>query len=503
MRPFRGPASFLVAISASLCAHHAAAQCPDGWENQLALSGVGTVVSLRSGPDAELVAGGTFEIATPNGTLRNIAVFQWPDWLPLGSGIDYTLGVPQVRCVEIGANGEFYVAGTFDRAGETEVSNIAVWTNGDWSTLGLGIFSNGFPTQVQCLAILPNGNLIAGGTFGNAGGVAVNNIARWDGSEWHRLGNGIPRINAATSVDTMLVMRNGDVVVAGNFQFAGTTAAANVARWDGASWHALGGGIDDHIKDIAEFGNHELLAIGSSLHRWDGERWGLFDPAPPDGTFRAVSEFFDDTIILGGSSVQFFNGDAWIPVIDDVELFDLLAFGSGDLYVAGRGYFQSAKNLLVANWYNGEQQQICVPPRDTSVCYGGSASFEVGAVGWRLEYEWIRDGESLSEIPGRIEGVNTPRLTISNVTFADEQSEFQCLVGGSGPSEISNPVRVSICIGELNCVGPINQFDLAILLANFGTPAGAEYLDGDLTRDGAVNLDDLAIMLKHYGQRCD
>lgn len=57
--------------------------------------------------------------------------------------------------------------------------------------------------------------------------------------------------------------------------------------------------------------------------------------------------------------------------------------------------------------------------------------------------------------------------------------------------------------GDLNSDGDVDLSDLAVLLAHFGTPAGADRLQGDLTGDGAVDLSDLAILLASFGAVCD
>ena len=59
-----------------------------------------------------------------------------------------------------------------------------------------------------------------------------------------------------------------------------------------------------------------------------------------------------------------------------------------------------------------------------------------------------------------------------------------------------------ICPGDINGDGVIDLSDLAILLSNFGTAAGAQPSDGDIDGDGDVDLSDLAVMLSLFGTFC-
>ncbi|MFD3443307.1 hypothetical protein ACFDTO_01750 [Microbacteriaceae bacterium 4G12] len=65
-----------------------------------------------------------------------------------------------------------------------------------------------------------------------------NRIAAWDGLAWQRMGAGLDGIVHAIAVVGQ------DVYVGGDFSIAGGKAVANhLARWDGATWFAVAGGV--------------------------------------------------------------------------------------------------------------------------------------------------------------------------------------------------------------------------------------------------------------------
>src|SRR5262245_34912649 len=75
--------------------------------------------------------------------------------------------------------------------------------------------------------------LFAGGNFAVAGNVAASSVARFDGTSWSSLGDGIDG-----SVFALAVFDDGRgraLYAAGSFERAGDVPAKNIARWDGTS----------------------------------------------------------------------------------------------------------------------------------------------------------------------------------------------------------------------------------------------------------------------------
>lgn len=196
-----------------------------------------TVWDDGTGP--ALYIGGEFRTAGEH-VVHGVARWDGVEWAPLtgasGTGVGGGFS-PRVSAL-VAYDGGLIVAGQFERAGGLTVNNIARWDGSEWSALE-GPSGVGVDSWVNALTVY-DGELIAGGQFTNAGGVLVNRIARWDGSEWAPLtgssGTGIE----LGAVDTLTVY-DGALIVGGLFLQAGGLDIDNVARWDGSEWTALSG----------------------------------------------------------------------------------------------------------------------------------------------------------------------------------------------------------------------------------------------------------------------
>jgi hypothetical protein len=148
-------------------------------------------------------------------------IFRWsdPQWTSVGTN------PPQDDVLAVAVyQGQLVIGGDFVLS---PGPHIARYTGTSWQTLGGGIDG---PVQSLCV-FSPSGPgtqpelLIAGGSFGAAGGVPAGDIAAWNGSSWSGLGSG-----TSGTVRAMTVWNN-QLVVAGSFFSAGGLTSPGMAFW--------------------------------------------------------------------------------------------------------------------------------------------------------------------------------------------------------------------------------------------------------------------------------
>jgi hypothetical protein len=186
------------------------------------------------------------------------------------------------------ANGAMVAGGLFSSAGGIAARSVALWNGEFWEPLGSGISDcAGNPRYVWALAALPGGNLMAGGSFGCAGGRHVNNLARWDGSTWWPIDNG--PWEPGQYVLALHTIPDGSLLVGGWLP-----PLRNLARWDGATLSTFAGGTDNDVFALTVWGN-EVIAAGHfvqaggvpvrNLARWDGVQWTGFGEGTGGGVW--------------------------------------------------------------------------------------------------------------------------------------------------------------------------------------------------------------------------
>ncbi|HLK97953.1 MAG TPA: hypothetical protein VK364_09310, partial [Hymenobacter sp.] len=145
---------------------------------------------------------------------------------------------------------DVYVGGYFNQAGGIAANKVAKWDGTSWSSLGTGT-ANGVDRTVFAL-VVSGTDVYVGGEFNRAGGVAANYVAKWDGTAWSSLGTGLNGSARALAVS------GSDLYVGGTFTQADGTAANNIAKWNGTGWSTLGtgatNGVDRTVRALAVSG---------------------------------------------------------------------------------------------------------------------------------------------------------------------------------------------------------------------------------------------------------
>jgi trimeric autotransporter adhesin len=430
--------------------------------------------STPPGAGPSLYAGGTF--TTAGGvTVNRIAKWDGTEWSALGSGIDGT-AVFALAVFDDGSGPALYAGGAFWAAGGMNANGIAKWDGSEWSAVGAEL-GGGKGSWVEALAVYDDGSgagpaLYAGGFFDTAGDVTVNSIAKWDGSTWSALGSGMsgffPIVMALTVYDPGpgsvpgrtdglgLPGAGSALYVGGFFSGAGGVSASRIARWDGAEWSAVGGGMNGDVVALTVLGpgsggGSALYAGGAfttaggvsanRIAKWDGAEWSALGGGM-NSSVRALN-VFDDSSGPPGVGPSLYAGGAFTTA------------GGVD---ANR----------IAKWDGTEWSPL-----------GSGMNHWVGALA--VLYDAAESGGG----PVLYAGGN---FTTAGDAPANYIAKWQgCPIGPE-----CEPV-------DLNCNGAVDVLDLLLLLDAWGACGDCSDCRADLNGDCSVDVLDLLILLDNWG----
>ena len=254
--------------------------------------------------------------------VNNIVKWNGTNWSTVGTGIDYAWGEHWVNALIV-YNGDLYAGGHFTYVGGQQMNNIAKWNGTEWSPVGAGLGTYGY--AVSSLAIY-NGELYAGGHFYNSGGTPLNNIAKWNGTEWSAVGTGIKVYTDdyfSGSVSS-LAAYNGSLYAGGSFDTAGSIRANNLARWDGNNWSPVGTGVTSEANDYG------ARAFVSSLTVHDG---GLY-----------VGGDFDTASGIQVKNIAKWDETNWTSLASGIDGY-ITSLSSYDGHLIVGGFFDTVANV--------------------------------------------------------------------------------------------------------------------------------------------------------------
>lgn len=312
------------------------------------------------GTGPALFVGGRF-VKVGSQVVNHIAKWNGVQWSPLAPGISSTgaqtpgvMGVFALKVYDDGSGPALYVGGDIKEAGGLFSESVVRWDGASWTSVGGGIVPiDDEGTLVRALQVFDDGSgqaesLFVGGRFSTAGNTETRRIARWNGSTWSALGEGLYSVphQIWDTVAALSIFDDGQgaaLYAGGHFERAGDGPAAAIAKWNGRAWSALGdgvheGSINPAVRALAAFdaGSGPMLMAGglmtqagevgtARLAAWDGKNWSApIHGLGPMGFVNALerTEIGDDaTIFAAGSfesagtvlahSIAAFDGREW------------------------------------------------------------------------------------------------------------------------------------------------------------------------------------------------
>lgn len=423
-----------------------------------------------------------------------------------------------VDTIKVARNGDLLVAGNFTSVGSTAASRIARWNGTTWSTFGSGVTFGTFYDVIE----LPNGDIVAGGEFSSVGGTLVNkNVVRWNGTGWQPVGNGLAsnaeRVHAlcvlpngsivatgtflfggrlarfdgtawlpfgagltgtsTPSGEVLLTMPNGDLVVGGRFTAVDGVAANNIARWNGTTWSPLGAGLNGTVLDLLMQTNGDLIAVGTFLAsgstncfriaRWNGTTWSPVGSGfnqlvqsvtqLPSGDLVVCGQFTGYSGAPIGSSpfsIARWNGTAWSGLGTwNSSTYRATAHPNGELWVGGN--FSNPVGIASPNlirWTNTGAPALQSQPTAQATPPLGAAAFAVTPApgyDWSgpLTFQWRRNGVPLGNGSTQngtvVAGATTSTLSLTNVSALDAGLFSVAVTNGCGTT-VSQPAQLAV-----------------------------------------------------------
>jgi hypothetical protein len=235
------------------------------------------VAALAVDGEDNLYAAGAFfypsEGHTAESPMGYVTKWDQETWAVLGTGFDKV----NIFALAVSPTGEVFVAGEQPLTAEGNSGFIAHWDGEKWTRINTSMLNISLH-----LAMDKSGHLYAAGQLNTPGGFLVS----WDGTDWITITNRLE--GEAPAVFDIAVDANDHLCIGGSFDAVNDIPARNIACWDGSLWHALGDGVNKQVDALAFDSGGNLYAVGlfseaggmpaHQIARWDGMAWHSLEP---------------------------------------------------------------------------------------------------------------------------------------------------------------------------------------------------------------------------------
>ena len=304
-----------------------------------------------------LVAGGFFASAGGISDTQSIATWDGTVWSNMGSGLTAPDAVWAMATGDVGDGERLFVGGSFESIGGGPAGGIAQWDGENWAAVGSGDPLTGLVTPNVFGTIGFNDGsgpaLYAGGRFDEIdGATGTTLLGRFRDGAWEPVGAGLTRTSITGDAGQLEVFDDGSgaaLYVAGRSFFpTGLGAVADVYRWDGTEWTAVGQDIAGVVTDLEVWddGSGPALYLTSTsgagrIARLQDDEWVTVDGGAEGGSAFGLGVWHGDLYV--GGSFSTVNGESANGVVrrsgcpapdcyadfdgdGSLNIFDFLAF---------------------------------------------------------------------------------------------------------------------------------------------------------------------------------
>ena len=492
----------------------------------------GTVIAAQPVAGGKLVIGGAFT------HVNNVAVFNIAR-LSADGTTDTTFDSGTgfngaVRSIVLQGGGQLVVGGSFTTYKDAIANRIVrLSADGATDTAFAGAIGTGFNGQVNSLVQIPDGRIVAGGTFTTLNGVSSNRIARI-------LGAGSPDLGFATlqgfngTVTALAVQPDGRIVAGGSFTTFAGNSSSGIARVnvDGSfdTGFAVGTGLGGSANALLVQSDGKIV-VGGAFGTFNDYSQGNIARLNSDGsldfgfqsgvgfnnTVNSLALQADGRIVVGGSFGTFntarrgtlarlaTNGTL------DPSLGARFAIDASVATPTGLLFNQDGSLLLLGTRFDYPDRthsglsllEGTASPMIISQPFGGvyqpganAVALNVGGAGTApFTYQWKKDNVNLVDGIGGTFGSKSPTVGFEYAKPSDSGSYTVTITDATG-SVTSIPLPVSVVAtapvirtqtgfpyGPVIQAGTINPVRVAV---NASTPLTAQWQKNGTNISGGI-----------------
>jgi probable HAF family extracellular repeat protein len=377
----------------------------------------------------------------------------------------------------------------------------------------IGVLGSGSASYGR--AISANGSVIAGSSY--AAGFNGATATRWTAATGIQTIGGTGSTGGAISADGSVIA--GTDVVNGFFSPFRWTASGGrqilgiPVGADSAEAHAMS--ADGSV--VAGYFGDQFNGTFSHAARWTqlpgnqvAQDLGTLD----GGEFSYAYALSADGSIVGGVS-SLPNGDLaflWSPASGLVNLNTYLPSLGLDLTgwtltavrgisadgstIVGNGSFNGTDLAFIVRGLPGCRPAVSDQPENSAACFSGEAHFSVTATGdGTLRFQWRKGAVAINTTINP--SAATATLSLSGLVATDA-GQFDCVITNACGATTTDPVSLTVCIGDYNCDGGVDGQDVESFFLAWESGESA----GDVNADGGVDGQDVEFFFVRWEAGC-